>query len=192
MSGEPTIEKKTYTEEQAKRVLLTALRGKDGQLTRADAVALSGLPVPDAEQALTSLLKEYRSHLSATESGELVYEFDPAFERRDAIPLTVPRELLRPRQRSRHVPNLPVVAVFTGEADAVARRHRLPANKGRLAPKRKGSHDGLSSAFLGKVWTTDGLAGRTGPLTKTPWNPVHRGRTQRGRFRVLAHCAINH
>ncbi len=88
MAGEPTIEKKNYTEEQAKRVLLDALRGKGGQLTKADAVALSGLPVPDAEQALGNLLKEYRSHLSATESGELVYEFDPAFERRDAVPLS--------------------------------------------------------------------------------------------------------
>jgi hypothetical protein len=88
MTGEPTIEKKTYTEEQAKRVLLDALRGKGGQLTKADAVTLSGLPVADAEQALTTLLKEYRSHLSATEAGELLYEFDPAFERRDAVPLT--------------------------------------------------------------------------------------------------------
>jgi hypothetical protein len=88
MAGEPTIEKKNYTEEQAKRVLLDALRGKGGQLTKADAVALSGLPVPDTEQALGNLLKEYRSHLSATESGELVYEFDPAFERRDAVPLS--------------------------------------------------------------------------------------------------------
>jgi hypothetical protein len=87
MSGEPTIEKKNYTEEQAKRVLLDALRGKRGQLTKADAVALSGLPVPAAEQALTDLLKEYRSHLAATESGELVYEFDPAFERRNAVSL---------------------------------------------------------------------------------------------------------
>jgi len=84
MPGEPTIEKKSYTETQAKQVVLRALRGKGGQLTRADVVALSGLPVPDAEQALTSLLKEYRSHLSATESGELLYEFDPAFMRRDA------------------------------------------------------------------------------------------------------------
>jgi hypothetical protein len=87
MPGESTIEKKTYTETAAKRVLLEALRGKKGQITKADAVALSGLPVPDAEQALTSLLKEYRSHLAATESGELVYEFDPTFERRDAVPL---------------------------------------------------------------------------------------------------------
>jgi len=35
--------------------------------------------------ALTALLKEYRSHLAATESGELVYEFDPAFQRRGAL-----------------------------------------------------------------------------------------------------------
>jgi hypothetical protein len=84
MPGEPTIEKKSYTEAQAKQVVLRALRGKGGQLTRADVVALSGLPVPDAEQALTGLLKEYRSHLSATESGELLYEFDPSFSRRDA------------------------------------------------------------------------------------------------------------
>jgi hypothetical protein len=82
--GEPTIEKKTYSDVQAKQVLLGALRGKGGPLTKADAVALSGLPVPDAEQALSSLLKEYRSHLAATESGELVYEFDPTFRRRDA------------------------------------------------------------------------------------------------------------
>ena len=88
MAGEPVIEKKAYSEAQAKQVVLRALRGKGGQLTRADVVALSGLPVPDAEQALTSLLKEYRSHLSATETGELLYEFDPAFARRDALRLS--------------------------------------------------------------------------------------------------------
>lgn len=82
-----TSERKIRTDEEAKRVLLGALRGRPGPLTKADAVALSGLPVPDAEQALTALLKEYRSHLAATESGELVYEFDPAFARRDAVPL---------------------------------------------------------------------------------------------------------
>ncbi|MBN2577319.1 MAG: hypothetical protein JXP73_22340 [Deltaproteobacteria bacterium] len=84
MDGEPTLEKKSYTEAQAKQVVLRALRGRGGKLTRADVVALSGLPVSDAEQALTGLLGQYRSHLSATESGELLYEFDPAFARRDA------------------------------------------------------------------------------------------------------------
>ena len=50
-------------------------------------MTVSGLPEAETQQALTVLLKEYRSHLSATESGELVYEFDPAFERRGALTL---------------------------------------------------------------------------------------------------------
>ncbi len=87
MAGQPTIEKKNYSDEEAKRLLLRALRGHGGQLTKADAVALSGLPVPATEQALTDLLKEYRSHLAATESGELIYRFEPSFTRRDAVPL---------------------------------------------------------------------------------------------------------
>ena len=67
--------------------MMTALRGRDARLTRADAIVASGLSEEEAGEALTALLKEYRSHLSATESGELLYEFDPAFERRDALSL---------------------------------------------------------------------------------------------------------
>jgi hypothetical protein len=87
MPGQPTItiEKKSYAQQEATRVLLEALRGRGGKLTKADAMTASGLPETETQQALTVLLKEYRSHLSATESGELVYEFDPAFERRAAI-----------------------------------------------------------------------------------------------------------
>lgn len=73
------------TEPKIERVMIEALRGRNAKLTRADAVVASGLPEAEAERALTALLKEYRSHLSATESGELLYEFDPAFERRDAL-----------------------------------------------------------------------------------------------------------
>jgi hypothetical protein len=62
-----------------------ALRGRGAKLTRADAIVASGLPDDQAERALTTLLKQYRSHLSATESGELLYEFDPTFTRRDAL-----------------------------------------------------------------------------------------------------------
>ena len=65
--------------------MMTALRGREAKLTRADAVVASGLSEEEAGEALTALLKEYRSHLSATESGELLYQFDPAFERRDAL-----------------------------------------------------------------------------------------------------------
>lgn len=83
----PSSQRPAYSEAEAKQVLLTAIRRRKGPLTKADAVTLSGLPAPAAEQALTVLLKEYRSHLAATESGELVYEFDPAFERRDGVSL---------------------------------------------------------------------------------------------------------
>jgi hypothetical protein len=62
-----------------------ALRGRGAKLTRADAIAASGLPDDEAGRALTTLLKQYRSHLSATESGELLYEFDPTFTPRDAL-----------------------------------------------------------------------------------------------------------
>lgn len=70
---------------RAKRVMIDALRGRGARFTRADAIVASGLPDAQAERALTLLLKEYRSHLSATDSGELLYEFDPSFVRRDAV-----------------------------------------------------------------------------------------------------------
>ena len=86
MATAPTIERKDYSDNRATALMLEALRGRGGKLTRADAVAASGLPEDDAGRALTALLKQYRSHLSATASGELLYQFDPAFSRRDAVP----------------------------------------------------------------------------------------------------------
>jgi hypothetical protein len=83
----PTIERKEYTDRRATAVMLEALRGRGAKLTRADAIAASGLPEDEAGRALTTLLKEYRSHLAATASGELVYQFDPTFARRDAVSL---------------------------------------------------------------------------------------------------------
>src|SRR5437763_153347 len=77
----------------AERKLFEALRGRARgrtelvKLTRADAVALTGMPSDQAEPALKSLVKSYRSHLAVTEEGELVYEFDPHLERRDRVPL---------------------------------------------------------------------------------------------------------
>lgn len=78
---------------KAERLLFDALRQRARgrtelvKLTRADAVALTGLPSEQAEPALKALVKSYRSHLAVTEAGELVYEFDPHFERRDQVPL---------------------------------------------------------------------------------------------------------
>jgi hypothetical protein len=85
VSTQTTIERKGHSPERAKSLMMTALRGRDAKLTRADAIVASGLSEEEAGEALTALLKEYRSHLSATESGELLYEFDPAFERRNAL-----------------------------------------------------------------------------------------------------------
>jgi hypothetical protein len=87
MGAETTFATKSYSESEARRILLEALKGQGGQLTKADAVTKSGLPVPVAEDALGGLLKEFRSHLAATESGELIYQFDPSFTRRDAVSL---------------------------------------------------------------------------------------------------------
>ena len=79
---------------RAERVLFDALRGKVRgrtelvKLTRADAVALTGLPSEQAEPALKSLVKTYRSHLAVTDDGDLVYAFDPSLDRRDKVPLS--------------------------------------------------------------------------------------------------------
>jgi hypothetical protein len=78
---------------KAHDALLAALKGRvRGQtalvkVTKADAVAMTGMPVEQAEPALKSLVKSYRSHLAVTEEGELVYEFDPSLERRDRVTL---------------------------------------------------------------------------------------------------------
>jgi hypothetical protein len=87
LASPPPIERKAYSDQRATAVMVEALRGRGAKLTRADAIVASGLPDDEAGRALTALLKEYRSHLSATESGELLYEFDPAFVRRDAVSL---------------------------------------------------------------------------------------------------------
>src|SRR5439155_14243866 len=86
--------KKTKVDDpRATRLLFDALKQKArGQtalvkLTPADAVALTGMPSAQAEPALKSLVKTYRSHLAVTDDGDLVYEFDPALERRDNVPL---------------------------------------------------------------------------------------------------------
>ena len=85
MTSDPAIERKSYSDQRAATVMIEALRGRGAKLTRADAIAASGLPEDEADRALTVLLKQYRSHLSATENGELLYEFDPTFAPRTAL-----------------------------------------------------------------------------------------------------------
>src|SRR5258706_4255670 len=76
-------------EERVERALRERSRGQTAlvKLTPADATALTGVPLAQAEPALKSLVKRYRSHLAVTDDGDLVYEFDPKLERRDRVPL---------------------------------------------------------------------------------------------------------
>ena len=84
-SPETPPTRQPLSDQRVKTLMKDALRGKAHRLTCADAVIASGLPEPEATRALTLLLKDYRSHLSVTDSGELLYQFDPAFARRDAL-----------------------------------------------------------------------------------------------------------
>src|ERR1700744_3520126 len=90
MAADPKVK---VEDPRAQRVLFDSLkqraRGRTElvKLTRADAVALTGLPSEQAEPALKSLVGHYRSHMAVTEEGELVYAFDPSLERRDKTPL---------------------------------------------------------------------------------------------------------
>ncbi len=66
----------------AERELIEALRKLDGRGTLGDVVRATGLPRDQTEQDLRALLGLYRSHLEVDEGGELLYLFDPSFERR--------------------------------------------------------------------------------------------------------------
>jgi hypothetical protein len=95
MAAQPKYKTQVKVEDpRARELLFDALkqraRGNTAmvKVTKADAVALTGMPSEQAEPALKSLVGTYRSHMAVTEEGELVYEFDPSLERRDKVPLS--------------------------------------------------------------------------------------------------------
>ena len=57
--------------------LLTTLRRMDGRVTVGDVVAATGLPRDEAEASLKQLLETHQGHLQVSDSGELLYRFDP-------------------------------------------------------------------------------------------------------------------
>ena len=67
--------------------VLAALRELGGRATAGDIVAATGLAVEDARASLKALLETHRGHLAVSESGELLYRFDPALIRRGTEPL---------------------------------------------------------------------------------------------------------
>jgi len=79
----------TLVPAEARSDLLTSLRALDGRGTVGDVVARSGLPGDVVRAGLKELLATHRGHLAVTDSGELVYEFDPRFIERGSEPLLV-------------------------------------------------------------------------------------------------------
>lgn len=64
--------------------LLAALRRLDGRATLGDVVSATGMPEDRAETALKRLLETHRGHLDVSDSGDLLYRFDPRLMTRDA------------------------------------------------------------------------------------------------------------
>lgn len=69
--------------------LLRALRRLRGKATLGDVVSATGLPRNEAESALKKLLETRRGHLDVSDSGELLYRFDPKLISRDHTPFWV-------------------------------------------------------------------------------------------------------
>ncbi|NNM35315.1 MAG: hypothetical protein HKO53_19725 [Gemmatimonadetes bacterium] len=67
--------------------LVTALRRMNGRATVGDVVAATGLPRDKAEATLKQLLETHQGHLQVSESGELLYRFDPSLMVRGKQPL---------------------------------------------------------------------------------------------------------
>ena len=69
--------------------LTAALRRLRGRATLGDVVSATGMPEHEAETALKGLLETFRGHLEVSDSGDLLYQFDPKLIARDREPLGV-------------------------------------------------------------------------------------------------------
>jgi hypothetical protein len=66
--------------------VMTSLRRLKGRGTVGDIVADSGLPSDNVRAALKTLLESHKGHLEVTDSGELLYDFDPNLIERGTEP----------------------------------------------------------------------------------------------------------
>jgi hypothetical protein len=67
--------------------ILSALRGLKGTATAGDVVAATGLATDQVDQGLKALLESHRGHLAVSDSGELLYDFDPRLIERGSEPI---------------------------------------------------------------------------------------------------------
>jgi hypothetical protein len=72
---------------ELKADLLASLRQLKGRGTAGDVAAEAGLPTEDVRRGLKALLESHRGHLAVSDSGELLYEFDPRLIERGTEPL---------------------------------------------------------------------------------------------------------
>ncbi|HKJ03854.1 MAG TPA: hypothetical protein VJ997_15415, partial [Longimicrobiales bacterium] len=66
---------------------LSALRKLEGRATIGDVVTATGIAAADAKASLKALLESHHGHLAVSDSGELLYHFDPGLIRRGTEPL---------------------------------------------------------------------------------------------------------
>ncbi len=69
--------------------LTAALQRLRGRATLGDVVSATGMPEHEAETTLKGLLETFRGHLEVSDSGDLIYQFDPKLIARDREPFGV-------------------------------------------------------------------------------------------------------
>jgi hypothetical protein len=72
---------------EAQSDLLRALRRLGGKATVGDVVSATGMPADDVRSGLKALLETHQGHLAVSDSGEILYAFDPRLIRRGTEPL---------------------------------------------------------------------------------------------------------
>jgi len=72
---------------KSERTVASALRKAKGTATVGDIAVATGMPRDEVEASLKSLLETHRGHLAVSDSGELLYQFDPKLIERDRVPL---------------------------------------------------------------------------------------------------------
>ncbi|HSG08268.1 MAG TPA: hypothetical protein VLA36_07915 [Longimicrobiales bacterium] len=77
----------TFAVAEQQADVLGALRSLSGRATIGDVVTATGLAAEDAKASLKALLESHHGHLAVSDSGELLYHFDPGLIRRGTEPL---------------------------------------------------------------------------------------------------------